>query len=235
MEPPFETERNSFNGGEYFPQVETRPAPYPFSLGPAPPFNGEWFQSTLHPDPVCLYQPLPYLDTTSGPIPQYGPSHLVQASNRRVITSPTPANIMAGQPPSWDVWSTSEGSSSPAEEREEETWEPEDLRHMGYLDANGSWRCKFQGCRSTRVFIRACDLRKHYRGHDKCFFCTEKPCAKAGVGFSTRKDYQRHMGSHQPTIKCPHPDCGRIFSRKDNMALPEAQTMRITEVTGNEG
>ncbi|KAJ0269049.1 hypothetical protein COL940_012805 [Colletotrichum noveboracense] len=235
MEPPFETERNSFNGGEYFPQVETRPAPYPFSLGPAPPFNGEWFQSTLHPDPVCLYQPLPYLDTTSGAIPQYGPSHLVQASNTRVITSPTPANIMAGQPPSWDVWSTSEGSSSPAEEREEETWEPEDLRHMGYLDANGSWRCKFQGCRSTRVFIRACDLRKHYRGHDKCFFCTEKPCAKAGVGFSTRKDYQRHMGSHQPTIKCPHPDCGRIFSRKDNMALPEVQTMRITEVTGNEG
>ncbi|KAF4930690.1 Trichothecene biosynthesis transcription regulator TRI6 [Colletotrichum viniferum] len=219
MEPPFETERNSFNGGEYFPQVEARPAPYPFSLGPAPPFNGEWFQSTLHPDPVCLYQPLPYLDTTSGAIPQYGHSHLVQASNSntRVITSPMPANFVAGQPPSWDVWSTSEGSSSPAEEREEETWEPEDLRHMGYLDANGSWRCKFQGCRSTRVFIRACDLRKHYRGHHKCFFCTEKPCAKAGVGFSTRKDYQRHMGSHQPTIKCPHPDCGRIFSRKDNM------------------
>ncbi|KAK2059599.1 hypothetical protein LY76DRAFT_592202 [Colletotrichum caudatum] len=88
---------------------------------------------------------------------------------------------------------------------------------MGYLDASGNWRCRYEGCRSTRVFVRACDLRKHYRGHDKYFFCTERPCANAGVGFSTKKDYQRHMGSHQPTVKCPHPDCGRIFSRKDNM------------------
>ncbi|KAK2002111.1 hypothetical protein LX36DRAFT_708082 [Colletotrichum falcatum] len=160
------------------------------------------------------------------------------ASAASVTSAPVHTTTTTTTTPScWDAWNCSrEGSRSPAEDRgggggggssssssgsggggEEEVWEPEDLRRMGYLDAGGNWRCRYEGCRSTRVFVRACDLRKHFRGHDKYFFCAERPCAEAGVGFSTKKDYQRHMGSHQPAIRCPHPDCGRIFSRKDNM------------------
>ncbi|KAK2037151.1 C2H2 type zinc finger domain-containing protein [Colletotrichum somersetense] len=173
-----------------------------------------------------MYQPLPYLENPSDSAPQYWTGLPIQPSRPQTLappqgvpTGPTVPRAPAAVPAAPAV-PVAEESQSPAEDREEEVWEPEDLRRMGYLDASGNWRCRYEGCRSTRVFVRACDLRKHFRGHDKYFFCTERPCANAGVGFSTKKDYQRHMGSHQPTIKCPHPDCGRIFSRKDNMALP---------------
>ncbi|KAG7056059.1 C2H2 type zinc finger domain protein [Colletotrichum scovillei] len=210
---------NSHNELSPFPEAEPRSMDCSYTMGPSSTYTGEWFQPTLHPDSVApIYQPLPYLGTTSGAMSHYDPNHLVEASNTHILAHSTPPMMQAAVPsPSWELLSSSEGSQSPAEEREEEVWEPEDLRRMGYLDASGNWRCKFEGCRSSRVFMRACDLRKHFRGHDKYFFCTEKPCANAGVGFATRKDYQRHMGSHRPTIKCPHQDCGRIFSRKDNM------------------
>ncbi|KAF5505351.1 Trichothecene biosynthesis transcription regulator TRI6 [Colletotrichum siamense] len=107
--------------------------------------------------------------------------------------------------------------SSPPKESEVDSWGPSDLHQMGYLDVAGNWRCRYAGCCSSRVFLRACDLRKHFRGHAKYFFCTEKRCQQAGVGFATRKDFQRHMGSHKPAVRCLHPDCDRIFSRKDNM------------------
>ncbi|WQF80745.1 Putative Zinc finger C2H2-type [Colletotrichum destructivum] len=184
----------------------------------------EWFHPTLYSDSLASnYQALFYPATSSGPMSHYRPDHLVDA-NRSQMFTPSPAeNMMAPTvqtTPSWEIWNTSEAeSSSPADEKceEDEVWEPKDLRRMGYLDAGGNWRCRFEGCRSPRVFVRACDLRKHFRGHEKYFFCAETPCAGAGVGFATRKDYERHMGSHRPTIECPHPDCGRIFSRKDNM------------------
>ncbi|EFQ33912.1 C2H2 type zinc finger domain-containing protein [Colletotrichum graminicola M1.001] len=177
-----------------------------------------------------LYQPLFYPENTHGSTSQYWTSQPIEACRSQALAPPPPQGVPtvpAASPvasasvrtPRWDTWSPPrEESQSPAEDRGEEVWEPEDLRRMGYLDSSGSWRCRYEGCRSNRVFVRACDLRKHFRGHDKYFFCTERPCAIAGVGFSTKKDYQRHMGSHQPTIKCPHPDCGRIFSRKDNMS-----------------
>ncbi|KAI8310273.1 hypothetical protein K4K61_000857 [Colletotrichum sp. SAR11_59] len=107
--------------------------------------------------------------------------------------------------------------SSPPKEPEVDSWGPSDLHQMGYLDVAGNWRCRYAGCCSSRVFLRACDLRKHFRGHAKYFFCTEKRCQQAGVGFATRKDFQRHMGSHKPAVRCLHPACDRIFSRKDNM------------------
>ncbi|KAI8215370.1 hypothetical protein K4K54_011428 [Colletotrichum sp. SAR 10_86] len=109
--------------------------------------------------------------------------------------------------------------SSPPKELEVDSWGPSDLHQMGYLDVAGNWRCRYAGCCSSRVFLRACDLRKHFRGHAKYFFCTEKRCQQAGVGFATRKDFQRHMGSHKPAVRCLHPDCDRIFSRKDNMSI----------------
>ncbi|CCF36392.1 C2H2 type zinc finger protein [Colletotrichum higginsianum] len=153
----------------------------------------------------------------------YRPDNLVETNRSEMFTQPPAQQMMVSTvqtTPSWEMWNSSEEKSpSPTEEEreEDEIWEPKDLRRMGYLDAGGNWRCRFEGCRSPRVFARACDLRKHFRGHEKYFFCAETPCAGAGVGFATRKDYQRHMGSHRPTIQCPHPDCGRMFSRKDNM------------------
>ncbi|KAK1964067.1 hypothetical protein LY78DRAFT_739348 [Colletotrichum sublineola] len=208
-----------------------------FGFYPTPSSNPEWFHFMLLPDSLgSIYhhhhQPLPYLENMSGSTPQYWTGPPIEASRSQPLVLPqgvpTVAAVAPVAPvasvasasvhtPSWDTLGSREESHSPAEDREEEVWEPEDLRRMGYLDSSGNWRCRYEGCRSTRVFVRACDLRKHFRGHDKYFFCTERPCAGAGVGFSTKKDYQRHMGSHQPAIQCPHPDCGRIFSRKDNM------------------
>ncbi|KXH40109.1 hypothetical protein CSIM01_09964 [Colletotrichum simmondsii] len=138
------------------------------------------------------------------------------ASSPRSDFSPIPSEPLDfASPPS-----TSSGPvspRSPPQEVQPESWGPADLHQMGYLDVAGNWRCRYSGCCSSRVFLRACDLRKHFRGHAKYFFCTEKRCQQAGVGFATRKDFQRHMGSHKPAVRCMHPDCDRIFSRKDNM------------------
>ncbi|KAL0944556.1 C2H2 transcription factor [Colletotrichum truncatum] len=119
-----------------------------------------------------------------------------------------------------DIESPSSEATSPRtslNELDMDNGGPTDLHKMGYVDVAGNWRCRYTGCSSSRVFLRACDLRKHFRGHAKYFFCTEKRCQRTGVGFATRKDFQRHMGSHKPTVRCLHPDCDRIFSRKDNM------------------
>jgi hypothetical protein len=49
----------------------------------------------------------------------------------------------------------------------DEAWEPADIHQIGYRDDAGNWRCAFAGCQSSRIFVRACDLRKHYRGHER--------------------------------------------------------------------
>ncbi|TQN64372.1 Trichothecene biosynthesis transcription regulator TRI6, partial [Colletotrichum shisoi] len=204
---------------------QQRPAGSDFDIVPHPP-SLEWFYPTLDPDTLAsIYEALSYPATSSGPMPHYRPDNPVDTNRSQMLAQSPAQHMMASTDtvqttPSWEMWNSSEAESlSPAEEKceEDEAWEPKDLRRMGYLDADGNWRCRFEGCRSPRVFARACDLRKHFRGHEKYFFCAERPCAGAGVGFATRKDYQRHMGSHRPTVRCPHPDCGRIFSRKDNM------------------
>ncbi|KAH6616865.1 hypothetical protein C7974DRAFT_319542 [Boeremia exigua] len=96
-------------------------------------------------------------------------------------------------------------------------WLPEDLQYIGFQDSSGNWRCKHGGCAYDKTFIRACDLRKHYRSHLKFFFCDVPACTSAKTGFSTRKDLQRHMRSHRPEISCPEPGCERVFGRADNM------------------
>lgn len=120
---------------------------------------------------------------------------------------------------------------SPPKGSEPETSGPADLHQIGYLDVAGNWRCQYPGCCSSRAFLRICDLRKHFRGHAKYFFCTEERCQQAGVGFATRKDFQRHMGSHTPAVRCLHPDCDRIFSRKDNMVCQHKQSEFLRSTT----
>ncbi|KAJ0332997.1 hypothetical protein COL5a_001727 [Colletotrichum fioriniae] len=125
-----------------------------YTIGPSSTYTGEWFQPTLHPDSVAsIYQPLPYLGTTSGAMSHYDPNHLVEASNTQILAHSTPPMMQPAVPsPNWDILSSSEGSQSPAEEREEEVWEPEDLRRMGYLDASGNWRCN-----------RKDNMREHFK------------------------------------------------------------------------
>ena len=98
-----------------------------------------------------------------------------------------------------------------------------------------AWRCAYPGCTSRATFTRGCDLRKHYNRHSKHLFCRVDGCpqsqAAAGArssdgtltgGFSSKKDRARHEAKHNPGIKCEWTgpqgeECGRIFSRMDNM------------------
>ncbi|KAJ5827114.1 hypothetical protein N7447_003877 [Penicillium robsamsonii] len=90
----------------------------------------------------------------------------------------------------------------PPSESSLQSRKPSDIYEIGYQDTSGDWRCNYFGCLSNQIFLRACDLRKHYRSHQKTFFCKEQDCEWSKIGFSSRKDCQRHMRSHRPMIKC---------------------------------
>lgn len=93
-----------------------------------------------------------------------------------------------------------------------------DLYPYGFPNGQGSWSCGYPGCTSKAVFIRGCDLRKHYKRHTKTFFCQHQGCPQSrGGGFSSRKDLARHEAKHNPAVRCDWPGCERIFSRVDNM------------------
>jgi hypothetical protein len=77
--------------------------------------------------------------------------------------------------------------------------------------------------------MRACDIRKHYRSHQKMYFCDEMSCPSLGIGFSSQKDYQRHMRSHKPGIPCLDASCQRLFSRNGMFKSLNAHTMRIVD------
>ncbi|KAL4974641.1 hypothetical protein BDW66DRAFT_167609 [Aspergillus desertorum] len=107
-------------------------------------------------------------------------------------------------------------------------WTPPDIFEMGYQDANGDWRCKHSGCRSDRIFMRACDLRKHYRMHQRKYFCKEQGCPSSVSGFSPSKDCRRHMRSHQPIIQCLAAEsmgCTRVFSRVERAPPQDARVL----------
>ncbi|ETN43508.1 uncharacterized protein HMPREF1541_02667 [Cyphellophora europaea CBS 101466] len=98
-----------------------------------------------------------------------------------------------------------------------------------------AWRCAYPGCTSRATFTRGCDLRKHYNRHSKHLFCRVDGCPQSQAaaasrstdgtltgGFSSKKDRARHEAKHNPGIRCEWKgvhgeECGRIFSRMDNM------------------
>ena len=94
-----------------------------------------------------------------------------------------------------------------------EEWRPDDLFEIGYVDKYGDWRCKFEGCKSERTYERACDLRKHYNGHVRRYFCEEDDCKWGTLGFTSKKDLERHLATHNPKFRCPAIECDRTFSR----------------------
>lgn len=81
-------------------------------------------------------------------------------------------------------------------------------------------QCPHPLCRSKRRFTRQCDLDKHYRSHFRRYFCRLPNCHDGATdgppGFPTIKDRDRHEHAHNPTIPCE--DCGKLFSRLDNLA-----------------
>ena len=88
----------------------------------------------------------------------------------------------------------------------------------GYRNAEGLLVCSFRGCTSRAVFSRGCDLRKHYKRHNKSHFCSFEGCPQHYEGgFSSKKDLARHEAKHNPGIWCEWEGCNRLFSRVDNM------------------
>ncbi|MCJ1283748.1 hypothetical protein MMC26_003079 [Xylographa opegraphella] len=94
-----------------------------------------------------------------------------------------------------------------------------DLNNYGFLNSDQrSWRCAYPGCASKAVFVRPCDLRKHFNRHSKSYHCRYDGCAQATEGgFSSKKDRARHEAKHNPGVPCEWEGCERIFSRRDNM------------------
>ena len=100
-----------------------------------------------------------------------------------------------------------------------------------------TWRCAYPGCTSRAIFSRGCDLRKHFNRHSKHLFCRVDGCPQSAPrdvangkrgsisatgGFSSKKDRARHEAKHNPGIRCgwtsaDGEQCGRVFSRMDNM------------------
>ena len=106
-----------------------------------------------------------------------------------------------------------------------------DLQSYGITNKNGTWSCALPGCTSKTVFIRACDLRKHYKQHTKSFFCQHGDCPQSkGGGFSRKEDLARHKAKHNPDVLCHWDGCDRVFSRVDNMvnmdSLPWENVLR---------
>lgn len=92
------------------------------------------------------------------------------------------------------------------------------IADYGYKNSSGTWSCAWPGCTSRSRFTRACDLRKHYKRHSKTLFCRHDGCPQATEGgFSSKKDRARHEAKHNPMITCEWDECGRLFSRVDNM------------------
>ena len=107
------------------------------------------------------------------------------------------------------------------------------------MGAPQTWRCAYPGCTSRAMFTRGCDLRKHFNRHSKHLFCRVDGCPQSeacavadssgrrgslsgGGGFSSKKDRARHEAKHNPGIRCEWrgsegEECGRVFSRMDNM------------------
>lgn len=97
------------------------------------------------------------------------------------------------------------------------------LDEFGQRNNDGSWRCAWPHCRSRARFVRVCDLRKHYKRHEKTRFCRHPACPCGNQsGFSSEKDRERHEARHNPTIACTWQSCERLFSRLDNMVSPSS-------------
>jgi hypothetical protein len=139
---------------------------------------------------------------------------------------PQPTSL-GGSP---DLAADEDASTNTSKSQNPTQWVPEDINQIGYQDEDRNWRCKYSGCISNQVFIRACDLRKHFRAHQKLFFCDHFDCPQFEMGFSSSKYLQRHRNSHSPQIQCEELGCDRVFSRKGMLEIFFALIKLINDI-----
>ncbi|KAL8341516.1 hypothetical protein RB598_003443 [Gaeumannomyces tritici] len=229
------------------PGYATSAASYSSAASPAPSHAGMWDPELLDPDLASVAANLfatAAAPGAAGGIYSGSNRHAAAAAaaaSSATTRAATPAEQETGasraMSPSLPTTTTTEATSTTAASPSPSTaalrgrsasagrtragpdWMPDDVREMGCQPTGpgGSWRCTHPGCGSTRAFLRACDLRKHYRAHTKSHFCSIDGCPRFYNGFSSEKDCRRHMRSHNPNIECPAEGCGRKFSRVDNM------------------
>lgn len=198
------------------PMEWQQPIQYPFPQNNVPPFDFEVSQPEI-------FEPIPMTHLVPD---QYvlGESQAQQAAQRRHSLQPLQPQNLSGDTRARSASLATPGRSSPSDTTQRDiisrtaspgAAEPE---QYGYPVDDGSWKCSYPQCKSTTVFRRACDLRKHYKRHFKRYFCSYRNCQHhTSGGFSSKKDCDRHEASHNPSIPCSHPGCPRIFSRVDNM------------------
>ncbi|KAI4150755.1 MAG: hypothetical protein LQ340_003918, partial [Diploschistes diacapsis] len=186
----------SDSGFDYFHPLPHGGATYP-TLASSPAFMTYAGLRPADIEPPVFYAPSTYS------IPSTGSSHCTPTS----LSVPSAGSSTAGPSSQPRVYSR---SPSP---------HPSDLYNYGTLTSdNRTWRCAYPGCQSKAIFVRPCDLRKHFHRHNKQFFCRHEGCLQAREGgFSSKKDRARHENKHNPGVQCEWGGCERIFSRVDNM------------------
>jgi hypothetical protein len=190
-------------------------------------------------DDLFLYEQVPHFLSCVQPRDNHNPSHSIQAPWTRLdrnqnenpqLQYGTPYTLPAQLLPSISVHENlflngpgTSKSSSVVYGRTTDICKSASTKRSATADCgssnyDGSWSCAWPRCTSRCIFKRLCDLRKHYRRHSKTLFCRHKGCLQAiELGFSSNKDRLRHEAKHNPAIPCEREDCGRIFSRADNM------------------
>ena len=159
-------------------------------------------------------------------MPSYNFAAAAYPTPRPSITAPTPSYLSPGHQSQPALSRHNSATSNPGSMYDRTVSEvsrsvspnPSAIADYGYKNADGSWSCAWPGCTSRSRFTRACDLRKHYKRHSKSLFCRHEGCPQSTEGgFSSKKDRARHEAKHNPMITCEWDNCGRLFSRVDNM------------------
>ena len=178
----------------------------------------------FHPLPQALGNTYPTI-TSSPEFSDYASS--ITAGSVLPLTYPPSSSSMLSTPSSYHLPSSlsvpsnirsGAGSRSQGPSRSPSP-HASDLYNYGTLNTDHrTWRCAYPGCNSKAIFVRPCDLRKHFHRHNKQFFCRHEGCPQATEGgFSSKKDRARHESKHNPGVPCEWEGCERIFSRVDNM------------------
>jgi len=175
---------------------------------------------------VSQYETIEHIPITQPVSDRYATGDF-QATQRRRSLQPLPPQTPSenSRPRSASLatpaWSSSSDTTQRGMNSRSASPSAAELEQYGYAFDNGSWRCSYPECRSTTVFRRPCDLRKHHKRHFKKYFCrSDSNCQHHSQGgFSSKKDRDRHEASHNPSIPCSHSGCTRMFSRADNMVI----------------
>lgn len=171
-------------------------------------------------------QPIPQVQQIQQVPPSYSFPATVYPTPRPSITAPTSSYLSPSNQPQPTLSRHNSATSNPASTYDRTVSEvsrsvspnPSAIADYGYKNVDGSWSCAWPGCTSRSRFTRACDLRKHYKRHSKTLFCRHEGCPQSTEGgFSSKKDRARHEAKHNPMITCEWDNCGRLFSRVDNM------------------